>query len=71
VERVNVESSLIKSIGYQEETSVLEVEFNNGSVYLYAGVPEDIYDQILEADSAGKAFNNLVKTNGAYPYQRV
>ena len=43
MERKNVVSSNIKSIGYDESAMVLEVEFNNGAVYQYYNVPLYIY----------------------------
>ena len=71
MERTTVESSLIKSIGYHGDNSVLEVEFHNGAVYLYDGVPQGVYSEIVSSDSVGKAFNRLVKSEGSYPYKRV
>jgi hypothetical protein len=71
MERVNVESSLLKALGYDAGTSTLEVEFHNGSVYVYAGVPEGVYSEVMGSESVGKAFNRLIKSEGAYPYKRV
>lgn len=57
--RKNVESSNIKSIGYEDET--LEVEFLNGSIYQYYNVPKDLFDGIMNADSHGKYLNEYIK----------
>lgn len=57
--RKNVESSNIKSIGYEDET--LEVEFLNGSIYQYYNVPQDLFDGIMNADSHGKYLNEYIK----------
>ena len=35
MKRVSVQSSNICSIGYDENQSILQVEFNNGSIYNY------------------------------------
>ena len=40
--RQPVRSSNLKAIGYNVETQTLEVEFLNGHVYSYAGVPAAI-----------------------------
>ena len=71
MERVIVDSSLLKSLGYDGGTSTLEVEFHNGAVYTYDGVPEEVYSEVMSAESVGKAFNRLVKSEGSYPYKRV
>lgn len=67
--RVSVESSNIASIGYDEATSTLEVEFLNGSVYRYSGVPPARHRGLMDADSHGKYLNANIK--GTYRYTRV
>jgi hypothetical protein len=57
--RDGVQSSNIKAIGY--EAGTLEVEFHNGSVYQYTGVPEDIHKGLMEADSKGKFLHASVR----------
>jgi hypothetical protein len=58
-------------LGYDPSTSTLEVEFHNGSVYVYDGVPASVYEDIMASESVGKEFNRLVKREGAYPYTRM
>jgi hypothetical protein len=70
MDRELVESSMIKSIGYDPLEEVLEVEFNRGGVYQYLGVPEDVYTTVAESDSVGKSFSSLVKSKG-YKYHRM
>ena len=69
VERKHVASSNIASIGYDEKTETLEVEFLNGSIYQYYNVPLSIHQQIMQEGSKGMFFNQYVKN--AYPYSRV
>ena len=69
MERQYVESSNIKSIGFDESTSVLEVEFNNCVVWQYYDVPEYIWYEFLNAEYKGKFFNANIKN--AYNGQRV
>lgn len=57
--RTPVKSSNIASIGWNE--FVLQVEFNNGSVYEYMDVPYQVFQDLLSADSVGKHFNMFVK----------
>ncbi len=46
MERYSVASSNIASIGYDEPSQTLEVEFLNGSIYQYYNVPMNIHDQL-------------------------
>lgn len=61
MERINVVSSNIKSIGYDESSTILEIEFLNSRLYQYFNVPIEIYDELMNADSQGKYFNANIK----------
>jgi hypothetical protein len=61
MERTSVSSSNISAIGYDPDTQILEVEFLNGSVYEYSGVPSSEYDGLMNADSKGKYFNANIR----------
>lgn len=54
---------------YDADAQSLTVNFSEGSTYVYAGVPSDVYDQIMSAESQGKAFNQLVR--GKYEATKV
>ena len=69
MDRVNVVSRNIKSIGYDPSTNTLEVEFNTGSIYQYYTVPSSIYEGIMSAGSKGTYLNDHIK--GKYPYKRI
>ncbi len=69
MERTSVSSSNIGAIGYEPETQTLEVEFLNGSVYQYAGVPVDEYAAMMNADSKGKYLNANIK--GCYSFTKL
>lgn len=61
MERKNVHSSNLKSIGYNEDKKILEVEFNSGGVYQYNNVPKNIFEELMTASSHGKYFNQMIK----------
>lgn len=63
MDRKPVPSSNIRSIGYDYELRVLEVEFNNGSTYQYAGVPQNIYEALMNASSHGAFFQDSFATS--------
>jgi len=69
MERYNVASSNIRSVGYDPQTQTLEVEFMNGTIYQYYGVPENIYDQMMGEQSKGRFLNTYIRNQ--YPYSRV
>lgn len=56
MERQPVKSSQIRSVGYNPELKVLDVEFGNGYVYQYSGVSQELFDQLMAAESIGKFF---------------
>ena len=67
--RDQVASSNISSIGYDEATQTLEVEFQNGSIYQYFNVGQDLFDRLMNFPSKGQFLNTYIK-NG-YPFSRV
>ena len=60
--RKSVESSNLRSVGYDEFLLVLEIEFKSGAVYRYYGVPSEVHDELVNAESVGKYFNANVKS---------
>jgi len=69
MQRTPVTSQQIKSIGYDPTTATLEVEFTNGAVYQYSAVPAHIHQELMEAESIGKYFNQHIKYG--FRYERV
>jgi len=68
--RKPVRSSNIASIGYDESSKTLEVEFLNGAIYQYYNVPLSIYKGLMTAQSHGGYLDENVKDAG-YQYKRV
>jgi len=69
MQRQFVSSSNLASVGYDPATSILEVEFLNGSIYQYWGVSSWIYAGLMAAASKGRYLSRRVK--GVYSYQKV
>ena len=65
--RQKVESSNITSIGF--DASTLEVEFTNGSIYQYAGVPCEVHTALMAVESKGKFLNARIKNK--YPFTKL
>lgn len=64
--RITVTSSNIRSIGYDEPSQTLEVEFNNGGLYSYPNFPKETYDEFMAASSHGGFFASEIKYNYAF-----
>lgn len=61
VMRTPVYSSVIKSVGYNVIHRTLTIEFQSGAVYEYNRVPAYVYDELMDASSAGEYFNREIK----------
>lgn len=64
-----VDSSMVRSVGYQHKYHVLNVVYHQGGNWLYADVPVEIYEVLLISASIGKAVNTFVK--GKYEALRL
>ena len=68
MEMIDVESSNLDSIGYDEPTREMNIAFNDGSLYAYYNVPPDIWNGFQNASSAGQYFHQNIK--GKYEHYR-
>ena len=66
---IDVNSSTLLRIRYDEKTSTLEIEFKGGRVYQYFDVPKPIFEALLQAGSKGEFFHGQIK--GQFRYARV
>lgn len=63
-----IESSLILAIGYDKGTQVLEVVLRNELSYEYDGVPPEVYEMFMRAESKGRFFvENVRDVYRCYP----
>jgi len=68
MKRVEVKSSTIKSIGYDEATQTLEVQFLTESVYQYNKVPKTVYEKLMKAESIGSFFARFIKHSYVFKF---
>jgi len=61
MERQFIESSMIKSIGYDSNSSTLEIEFNSGPVWQYFDFVESLWYEFESSESKGKFFHREIK----------
>lgn len=69
MQRTPVSSSNLRSVGYDPATRTLEIEFMNGHIYQYSGVPQSSYTALMAAESHGRYFNGRIR--GAFPCRQV
>ncbi|MFY9981486.1 MAG: KTSC domain-containing protein [Methanoregula sp.] len=67
--RQAVQSSNLKSVGYDYQQNLLEIEFISGGIYQYSSVPKDMYSGLMDAPSHGKFFARFIKDR--FPTKRV
>ena len=61
MQRKPIQSSQIRSIGYDPATETLEVEFKGGEVWQYYHFPEHMWLEFEAAPSQGKYFNQQIR----------
>ena len=66
---IDVNSTNLSRVRYDESSLTLEIEFQGGRVYQYFDLPKHIFEELLRADSKGKFFHEQIK--GHYRYARV
>ena len=54
-------SRALRSVGYSEQSSVLEIEFQNGTVYQFFDVPKAVHESLLAAPPKGRFFDAWIK----------
>ncbi len=62
MERLPVFSRTIASLGYDDETRILEVEYASGRLYRYYDVPAELYADLMCADEIDDVLDRRVTT---------
>ncbi len=61
MERKSVNSSTIRSVGYEPSSQTLEIEFTSGSICQYSRVSAEIYRKLMAAPTIGSFFKNNIE----------
>lgn len=56
-----LESSLIKEVSWDPFTQVLTITFTKEGKYDYIGVPQEVFEEMTKAKSAGKFFHQNIR----------
>lgn len=69
VEMQQVQSSNVEAVGYDAAAAELHVQYlSSPAVYVYQGVPEDVFERLLNSPSVGSFLHAEVK--GVYPFYK-
>jgi hypothetical protein len=66
--RQTLESTTIRSVGYQAAYQTLEIEMSDGHVFQYFIVPVSAYLALMNAASHERYFSDYIK--GHYPFRK-
>ncbi len=67
---VEVKSSNLSKVGYDELTKTLKILFKDGQEYWYSEVPVQVHTEMMKSESIGKFFVKFVK-GGNFPYKKI
>jgi hypothetical protein len=60
MDRKRVNSSKLRSVGYDEKSRTLEVEMFNGRVFQYVGVYPEVYRRFMAAPNPTSFFDDKI-----------
>ena len=61
IPRQRVESSAIAAVGYSKRRHILEIEFVNGAIYRYLGVPSAVHRDLMSAESKARFYDSNIR----------
>jgi len=60
MDRKRVNSSRLRSVGYDEKNQVLEIEMSNGQVWQYTKVSPEVYRRFMAAPNPTSYFDDKI-----------
>lgn len=62
MEMIPVRSSAISAVGYDPSTGRMKIRFTSqGTIYDFCGVPQHIYDGLMNAASIGTYYDRFIR----------
>lgn len=61
IQTAQLQSTALLSATYDDETEDLSITFSNGGTYDYHGVPQEVFDGLKAASSAGSYWHANIK----------
>ena len=66
MDRIDVVSKNLKSVGYESDIQTLEIEFHYPGVYQYYGVPANVFNGLLSASSKDGYYRDHIENKYRY-----
>ena len=66
MDRAPVSSNSLASVGYEQSSLTLEIEFPRGAIYQYFDVPVGEFHGLMQAESHGRYFITNIKDRYRY-----
>lgn len=63
---IAVDSTTLRTVGYDAERQLLQIEFHDRSLYQYSDVPAATYEELMQAPSKGAYFNRSIRATFDY-----
>lgn len=63
IKRQPVKSTNIKSMGYDEKSRTVEIEFHKGAIWQYSPIMPKAWQEFSNADSKGTYFAQYIRGN--------
>jgi hypothetical protein len=63
---IAVDSTTLRTLGYDAGRQLLQIEFQNRSIYQYFEVPQAVYEELMQASSKGTYFNRSIRPHFDY-----
>jgi hypothetical protein len=60
MERKRVNSSKLKSVGYDEPSRTLEIEMSTGQIFQYVGVYPEVYRRLMAAPNPTAFYDDKI-----------
>ncbi|ATZ94217.1 MULTISPECIES: KTSC domain-containing protein [Dickeya] len=69
MQRKRVSSTELFAVGYDSETSTLEVELLNGSLFQYKNVARMIYEELMASNAKARYYARYIRNS--FPYDKL
>ena len=64
--KATVKSTALSCVAYDADRGMLHIEFCDRTIYDYFGVPAEVHDGLIRADSKGTYFNRIIRGRYAF-----
>ena len=67
--RVRLDSTTLTAATYDDGRETLQLDFRDGTRYLYSGIAPSLFRELLRAVSKGSFFNRHIRSH--FPYVKI